>query len=94
MTGAIGVLGGVFAGAVLYRSARRRISVHWLIATIVVGALSGLLLGRAAALSPGKHTQIIQRGSVALVLVAWWYLVRGIFAERAEYDRESERIDR
>ena len=92
MTGAIGVLGGVFAGAVLYRSARKRISVHWLIAIVVVGALSGLLLGRAATLPQGHHTEIIQRGSIALVLVAWWYLVRGIFAEQGE--RERARNDR
>jgi hypothetical protein len=90
MTGAIGVLGGVVAGTVLYRSARKRMSLHWLVATIVVGALSGLLLGRAATLQ-GEHTEIIQRGSVALVLVAWWYLVRGILGERT--DRDSEQAD-
>jgi hypothetical protein len=93
MTGAIGVLGGALAGAVLYRSARKHMSVHWLIATLVVGALSGLLLGRAATLPQGKHTEVIQRGSVALVLVAWWYLVRGILAERASADGDSERAD-
>jgi hypothetical protein len=85
MAGAIGVL-GLLIGAILFRTARKRMSVHWLIAIVVVGALSGLLLGRAATLPPGGHTELYQRGSIALVLVAWWYLVRGILAERARSD--------
>ncbi|HLW18614.1 MAG TPA: hypothetical protein VKV69_14770 [Actinomycetota bacterium] len=75
--GAVAVL-GVLGGALLYRSARERLSVHWLIAIVVVGALSGLLLGRSAALAPGVHTDLIQRASIATVFAAWWLLIREV----------------
>jgi hypothetical protein len=80
-TGAIGVL-GLLGGALLYRSARKRLSVHWLITIVVVGALSGLLLGRAAMLAPGAHTDLIQRVAVAVVFTAWWFLIREIIREQ------------
>jgi hypothetical protein len=79
--GAISVL-GVLGGALLYRSARKRLSARWLITIVVVGALSGLLLGRAAALAPGRHTEIIQRASIATVFTAWWYLIREIVRDQ------------
>ncbi len=79
--GAIGVL-GVLGGALLYRSARKRLSVHWLITIVVVGALSGLLLGRSAALAPGAHTELIQRASIATVCTAWWFLIREVVRDR------------
>jgi len=80
-TGAIGVL-GLLGGAVIYRSARKRLSTHWLIAVVVVGALSGLLLGRAAALPPGTHTEFLQRASIAVVFTAWWFLIREIVRQQ------------
>jgi len=82
MAGAIGVL-GVLGGALLYRSARKRLSVHWLAMIVVVGALSGLLLGRAAALPPADHTEFLQRVTLAVVFTAWWYLVREILRARS-----------
>jgi hypothetical protein len=82
--GAISVL-GVLGGALLYRSARKRLSVHWLITVVVVGALSALLLGRAASLAPGKHTELIQRATIATVFTAWWFLIREIV--RRQRDR-------
>jgi hypothetical protein len=91
-TGAIGVL-GLLGGTLLYRSARKRLSPHWLITIVVVGALSGLLLGRAAALAPGRHTEFIQRGSIATVFTAWWFLIREIVRERRT-DRGGQRTDR
>jgi len=92
-TGAIGVL-GLLGGTLLYRSARKRLSPHWLIAIVVVGALSGLLLGRAAALAPGRHTEFIQRGSIAAVFTAWWFLIREILQERRDSrDRRADRGD-
>jgi len=87
--GAISVL-GVLGGALLYRSARKRLSVHWLITIVVVGALSGLLLGRAAALSPGAHTELIQRASITAVFTAWWFLIREVVRDRRA-DLEEER---
>ena len=84
-TGALGVL-GLLGGTLLYRSARKRLSPHWLIAIVVVGALSGLLLGRAAALAPGVHTEIIQRASLAAVFTAWWFLIREIVREQRGRD--------
>jgi len=81
MTSAIGVL-GLLGGALLFRSARTRLSVRWLIAVVAVGALSGLLLGRAATLPPGAHTEILQRGSLALVLVSWFFVLRTVNRER------------
>ena len=80
-TGAIGVL-GLLGGTLLYRSARKRLSTHWLIAVVVVGALSGLLLGRAAALPPGGHTELLQRASIAVVFTAWWFLIREIVRQQ------------
>jgi hypothetical protein len=80
-TSAIGVL-GLLGGALLYRSARKRLSTHWLIVVVVVGALSGLLLGRAAALPPGSHTELLQRVSIAVVFTAWWFLIREIVRAR------------
>jgi hypothetical protein len=77
MTGAIGVL-GVLSGALLFRSARKRLSVHWLIMIVVVGALSGLLLGRAATFPPGNRTELLQRVAIAIVVTAWWFLIREI----------------
>ena len=88
-TGAISVL-GVLGGTLLYRSARKRLSVHWLITIVVVGALSGLLLGRAAALAPGSHTEFIQRATIAAVFTAWWFLIREIVRE-GRADRQDER---
>ena len=82
MAGAIGVL-GVLGGALLYRSARKRLSVHWLAMIVVVGALSGLLLGRAAALPPANHTEFLQRVTLAVVFTAWWYLIREILRARS-----------
>jgi hypothetical protein len=82
-TGAIGVL-GLLGGALLYRSARKRLSVHWLITIVVVGALSGLLLGRAAALTPGAHTEFVQRVAIAVVFTAWWFLIREIVRNRRD----------
>ena len=85
--GVVSVL-GVLGGALLFRSARRRLSVHWLLTIVVVGALSGLLLGRAAALAPGAHTEIIQRATLAAVFTAWWFLIREIVREqRGREDR-------
>jgi hypothetical protein len=83
MAGAIGVL-GVLGGALLYRSARKRLSVRWLIMIMVVGALSGLLLGRAAMLPPGNHTDFLQRVALATVFTAWWFLIREILRQRGE----------
>jgi hypothetical protein len=80
-TSAIGVL-GLLGGALLYRSARKRLSTHWLIVVVVVGALSGLLLGRAAALPPGSHTELLQRVAIAVVFTAWWFLIREIVRAR------------
>jgi hypothetical protein len=88
-TGAIGVL-GLLGGTLLYRSARKLLSVHWLIAIVVVGALSGLLLGRSAALAPGAHTELIQRATVATVFTAWWFLIREIVRD-LRADRGDER---
>jgi hypothetical protein len=88
MTGAIGVL-GVLGGALLYRSARKRLSVHWLIMIVVVGALSGLLLGRAATFPPGNHTEFLQRIALAIVVTAWWFLIREILRARTD-DRRGE----
>jgi len=86
-TSALGVL-GLLGGTLLYRSARKRLSVHWLIAIVVVGALSGLLLGRSAALAPGPHTEVIQRATIATVFTAWWFLIRAIVRQqRAGSDR-------
>ena len=79
-TGAFGVLG--LLGALLYGSARKRLSAHWLVAVVVVGALSGLLLGRAAALPPGTHTELWQRASIAVVFTAWWFLIREIVRDQ------------
>ena len=87
--GAISVL-GVLGGALLYHSARKRLSAHWLLTIVVVGALSGLLLGRAAALAPGRHTELIQRASFATVFTAWWYLIREIVRDRRT-GREDDR---
>jgi len=87
--GAISVL-GVLGGALLYHSARKRLSAHWLLTIVVVGALSGLLLGRAAALAPGRHIELIQRASIATVFTAWWYLIREIVRDR-RVDRGDER---
>ncbi len=81
MAGAIGVL-GVLGGALLYRGARKRLSVHWLAMIVVVGALSGLLLGRAAALPPANHTEFLQRVTLAMVFTAWWLLIREILRAR------------
>lgn len=83
MTGAIGVL-GLLGGALLFRSARKRLSSHWLIAIVVVGAQSGLLLGRAATLPPGGHTEFFQRVALATVFTAWWFLIREILRQRRE----------
>jgi len=79
--GAVSVL-GVLGGALLYSRARKRLSVHWLITIVVVGALSGLLLGRAAALAPGTHTEFVQRATFAAVFTAWWFLIREIVREQ------------
>jgi len=84
-TSAIGVL-GLLGGTLLYRSARKRLSTHWLVAVVVVGALSGLLLGRAAALPPGTHTEFLQRVSIAVVFTAWWFLIREVVRERRNDD--------
>ncbi|MGZ4143694.1 MAG: hypothetical protein ACXVPP_00865 [Actinomycetota bacterium] len=48
-----GVL-GLLGGALLYGSARKRLSARWIMAIAVVGALSGLLLGRAATFHRGS----------------------------------------
>jgi hypothetical protein len=82
MAGAIGVL-GVLGGALLYRSARKRLSAYWLVMIVVVGALSGLLLGRAAALPPADHTEFLQRVALAIVFTAWWFLIREILRARS-----------
>ena len=84
--GAVGVL-GVLGGALLYRSARKRLSVRWLLTIVVVGALSGLLLGRAAALAPGAQTEFIQRAAFATVFTAWWFLIREIVRRQRGDDR-------
>ena len=84
-TGAIGVL-GLLGGTLLYRSARKRLSPHRLGSIVVVGALSGLLLGRAAALAPAAHTELIQRAAIAVVSTAWWFLIREIVRERRRND--------
>jgi hypothetical protein len=83
MNGAIGVLGLLGGGALLFRSARKRLSVHWLIMIVVVGALSGLLLGRAATFPPGNRTEFLQRVALAIVVTAWWFLVREILRTRS-----------
>ena len=88
-TGAIGVL-GLLGGTLLYRSARKRLSLHWLTTIVVVGALSGLLLGRAATLAPGAHTEIIQRGAFATVFTAWWFLIREIVRDRRDGDQRGD----
>ena len=88
-TGAISVL-GVLGGTLLYRSARKRLSVHWLVPIVVVGALSGLLLGRAAALAPAAHTDLIQRATIATVFTAWWFLIREIVREKRAGERPRE----
>lgn len=88
-TGALGVL-GLLGGALLYRSARKRLSSHWLVAIVVVGVLSGLLLGRAASLAPGAHTEIIQRAAVATVFTAWWFLVREIVRQQRAGSRPRD----
>jgi hypothetical protein len=90
MTGAIGVL-GVLGGALLFRSARKRLSAHWLIMIVVVGALSGLLLGRAATFPPGGHTEFLQRIAIAIVVTAWWLLIREILRDRANRQRGDGR---
>jgi len=90
-TGAISVL-GVLGGALLYSSARKRLSLHWLLTIVVVGALSALLLGRAAALAPGAHTEFIQRATIATVFTAWWFLIREIV--RRQRSGEEPREDR
>jgi hypothetical protein len=59
------------------------VSVHWLLTIMVVGALSGLLLGRAATLPPGGHTEFLQRLSFASMLTAWWFFVREILTSRS-----------
>ena len=87
-TGAIGVL-GLLGGTLLYRSARKRLSVRWLITVVVVGALSGMLLGRAATLGPAAHTEVLQRVSIAVVFTAWWFLIREILREKRK--RREER---
>ena len=89
-TGALGVL-GLLGGTLLYRSARKRLSLHWLVSIVVVGALSGLLLGRAAALAPGTHTEIIQRGTFAAVFTAWWFLIREIVREQRASRPDDDR---
>jgi hypothetical protein len=86
-TGAIGVL-GLLGGTLLYRSARKRLSVRWLITVVVVGALSGMLLGRAATLAPGAHTRVLQRVSIAVVFTAWWFLIREILREKRQRSEE------
>ncbi|MGZ4204138.1 MAG: hypothetical protein ACXVES_02430 [Actinomycetota bacterium] len=55
-------------------------------AIAVVGALSGLLLGRAATLPPGEHTEIVQRGALAVVFTAWWFLIRDVLGSRRDGD--------
>lgn len=85
-TGAVSVL-GVLGGALLFSSARKRLSVHWLITIVVVGALSGLLLGRAAALAPGAHIDLVQRATIATVFTAWWFLIREIVREQRAGER-------
>lgn len=82
MTGALSVL-GVLGGALLYRSARQRLSVHWIIMIVVVGALSGMLLGRAATLPPANNTEFLQRAALAMVFTAWWFLIREILRTRS-----------
>ena len=74
----------MLGGALLYRSARKRLSVHWLAMIVVVGALSGLLLGRAATLPPATHTEFLQRVALAIVFTAWWFLIREILRQRRE----------
>ena len=81
--GALGVL-GLLGGALLYRSARKRLSVRWIIMIVVVGALSGLLLGRAATLQPGNNTEMIQRVALAIVITSWCALVREILRQRRD----------
>jgi hypothetical protein len=76
----------LLGGALLYRSARSRLSLRWFIAVVAVGALSGLLLGRAATLPPGGHTEIIQRGSFALCFACWWFLIKAILTDRPDRD--------
>ena len=88
MAGAIGVL-GVLGGALLYRSARKRLSVHWIAMIVVVGALSGLLLGRAATLPPTEHSDFLQRVAIAIVVTSWWLLIREILRQRADGRRED-----
>jgi hypothetical protein len=83
MNGAIGVLGLLGGGTLLFRSARKRLSVHWLIMIVVVGALSGLLLGRAATFQPGNRTEFLQRVALAIVVTAWWFLIREILRTRS-----------
>ncbi|MGZ4105274.1 MAG: hypothetical protein ACXVP8_08425 [Actinomycetota bacterium] len=80
-----GVL-GLLGGALLYGSARKRLSARWIMAIAVVGALSGLLLGRAATLPPGEHTEIVQRGALAVVFTAWWFLIRDVLGSRRDGD--------
>ena len=88
MAGAIGVL-GVLAGALLFRSARKRLSMQWLAMIVVVGALSGLLLGRAATLPPSDHTEFLQRVALAIVVTSWWFLIREILRQRAADRRDD-----
>jgi hypothetical protein len=92
MAGAIGVL-GVLGGALLYRSARKRLSVHWLAMIVVVGALSGLLLGRAATLPPANHTEFLQRVTLAIVFTAWWFLIREILRARSGHRADDHSRD-
>jgi hypothetical protein len=87
--GAVSVL-GVLGGALLYSRARKRLSVHWLITIVVVGALSGLLLGRAAALPPGAHTDFLQRVAIAVVFTAWWFLIREILRQSRRARRPGD----
>ena len=92
MAGAIGVL-GVLGGALLYRSARKRLSVQWLAMIVVVGVLSGLLLGRAATLPPSGHTDFLQRVALAIVVTSWWFLIREILRPRSGQRADDQRRD-
>ncbi|MGZ4207874.1 MAG: hypothetical protein ACXVQ6_08230 [Actinomycetota bacterium] len=37
-------------------------------------------------LPPGEHTDLIQRGGLAVVFTAWWFLIRDVLASRRDGD--------
>ena len=86
MAGALGVL-GLVTGALLYRIARKRLDIGWIAAIFLTGILSGLVLGRASTLPPTRWTDLVQRGAVGVVGVAWYYVViEAVKARRSARD--------